>query len=310
MCGAIRRISLAQVMRELALFAGAGGGILGGMLAGWHTVCAVERDAYRASILALRQNDGFLAPFPIWSDVCSFDAKPWRGIIDVVSAGFPCQDISVAGGGAGLDGERSGPGWRETWRITCEVQPRYLWLENSPAILGRGAYAVLAEIAKVGGVARWEIVSGDAYGAWHERKRWWLVADFDGVWEQQSGGADGEIGRRVGDGVAVVTDADRDIQQSGCKAGNEPSRRFGNGIARIIEGDDADFDGAGRQKQRRGIASGQKFLAPQRHDWWAAEPGVVRMVHGLAHRVDRIAALGNGQVPIVACRAWERLTHD
>lgn len=95
-------------MRELALFAGAGGGILGGHLAGWTTVCAVERDAYRAAILALRQNDGFLPPFPIWSDVESFDGRPWRGLVDVVSSGFPCQDISVAGPGAGLNGGRSG----------------------------------------------------------------------------------------------------------------------------------------------------------------------------------------------------------
>lgn len=78
-------------LRELALFAGAGGGILGGHLLGWRTVCAVERDAYAASVLAQRQNDGLLAPFPIWSDVCSFDGRPWRGIIDVVSVGFPAK---------------------------------------------------------------------------------------------------------------------------------------------------------------------------------------------------------------------------
>ena len=82
-------------MNELALFAGAGGGILGGHLAGWRTVCAVERDAYAAQVLSQRQNDGCLAPFPIWSDVCSFDDRPWRGIVDVISGGFPCQDISA-----------------------------------------------------------------------------------------------------------------------------------------------------------------------------------------------------------------------
>jgi DNA (cytosine-5)-methyltransferase 1 len=84
-------------LRELALFAGAGGGILGGHLLGWRTVCAVERDAYAAQVLAQRQNDGILEPFPIWSDVCTFDGRPWRGIVDVISGGFPCQDISVAG---------------------------------------------------------------------------------------------------------------------------------------------------------------------------------------------------------------------
>ncbi len=69
-------------MRELALFAGIGGGILGGHLLGWRTVCAVEHDAHRARILALRQNDGLLPPFPIWSDVRTFDGRAWRGLVD------------------------------------------------------------------------------------------------------------------------------------------------------------------------------------------------------------------------------------
>src|SRR6266705_115979 len=89
----------AECLRELALFAGAGGGILGGSLLGWRTVCAVERDAYCAALLAQRQADGCLPIFPIWSDVTSFDGRPWRGFVDVVSGGFPCQDISVAGSG-------------------------------------------------------------------------------------------------------------------------------------------------------------------------------------------------------------------
>jgi len=91
-----------MVMNELALFAGAGGGILGGKLLGWRTVCAVEWEAYPASVLCARQNDGLLPPFPIWDDVQTFDGHPWRGIVDVVSGGFPCQDISVAGGGQAL----------------------------------------------------------------------------------------------------------------------------------------------------------------------------------------------------------------
>jgi len=98
--------------RELALFAGAGGGILGGRLLGWRTVCAVEWEPYAASVLVARQNDGILPPFPIWDDIRTFDGKPWRGIVDVVSGGFPCQDISAAGRGAGIEGTRSGM-WRE-----------------------------------------------------------------------------------------------------------------------------------------------------------------------------------------------------
>jgi len=103
-------------MNELALFAGAGGGILGGHLLGWRTVCAVEWEAYPASVLCARQNDRLLPPFPIWDDVQTFDGKPWRGIVDVISGGFPCQDISAAGGAPGSteQDQECGKKWQES----------------------------------------------------------------------------------------------------------------------------------------------------------------------------------------------------
>jgi DNA (cytosine-5)-methyltransferase 1 len=163
-------VSEGRQVNELALFAGAGGGILGGHLLGWRTVCAVERDAYAAQVLAQRQNDGTLRPFPIWSDVCSFDGKPWRGIVDVVSGGFPCQDISVSGTGAGLDGERSGL-WRQMARIIREVDPRGILVENSPVLTSRGLGVVLADLASMGFDAEWGVFSGKAAGAPIERER-------------------------------------------------------------------------------------------------------------------------------------------
>lgn len=170
-------------MRELALFAGAGGGILGGKLLGWRTVCAVERDAYAAQVLAQRQNDGCLEPFPIWSDVCSFDGAPWRGLVDVVSGGFPCQDISSAGKGEGLDGERSGL-WREMARIIGEVRPRYVFVENSPVLTSRGLGRVLGDLAKMGFDARWGVLGASDFRAPHKRERIWIVADADGGFVQ------------------------------------------------------------------------------------------------------------------------------
>ena len=133
-------------MNELASFAGAGGGILGGKLLGWRTVCAVECEPYPASVLAQRQKDGLLPPFPIWDDVRTFDGKPWRGIVDVVSGGFPCQDISAAGKGAGITGERSGL-WMEMARIISEVRPRFAFVENSPTLTSRGLGVVLGDLA-------------------------------------------------------------------------------------------------------------------------------------------------------------------
>ncbi|NLH94216.1 MAG: DNA cytosine methyltransferase [Candidatus Cloacimonetes bacterium] len=85
-------------LRELALFAGAGGGIQASRMLGWHTVCAVEWDDYASNALVSRQNhESALEAFPIWADVQTFDGHPWRGLVDVVSGGFPCQDISAAG---------------------------------------------------------------------------------------------------------------------------------------------------------------------------------------------------------------------
>lgn len=163
-------------MRELALFAGAGGGILGGKLLGWRTVCAVEWDAYAASVLAARQNDGCLEAFPVWDDVQSFDGRPWRGIAQVVSGGFPCTDISVVGRGAGIDGQASSM-WKHMARIVGEVRPQYVFVENSPMLVRRGLARVLSDLAALGYDARWGIVGAHHVGAVHRRDRMWVVAD-------------------------------------------------------------------------------------------------------------------------------------
>jgi len=163
-------------MNELALFAGAGGGILGGKLLGWRTVCAVEWDQYAATVLAQRQNDGHLEAFPIWDDVQTFDGRPWRGIVDVISGGFPCQDISVAGKGAGIDGEKSGM-WRHMARIIGEVRPRFVFVENSPNLIRNGLARVLGDLVSMGYDARWGIIGADDVGAPHRRKRIWILAN-------------------------------------------------------------------------------------------------------------------------------------
>lgn len=162
-------------MNELALFAGAGGGILGGHLLGWQTVCAVEIESYPASVLLARQNDGILPPFPVWHDICSFNGRPWRGIVDVVSGGFPCQDISSAGKGAGIDGKRSGL-WREMFRVVCEIRPQFVFVENSPVLTSRGLGRVLGDLASIGYDAEWMVLGADDVGAPHVRKRIWILA--------------------------------------------------------------------------------------------------------------------------------------
>lgn len=163
-------------MNELHLFAGGGGGILGGMLLGHTCVCAVEIEEYCRKILLQRQRDGILPRFPIWDDVRTFDGRPWRGRVDVVCGGFPCQDISIAGTGAGLSGSRSGL-WREMARIIDEVRPRYAFVENSPRLAGLGLDSILRDFAAMGYDARWGIVGACHVGAAHRRERIWILAD-------------------------------------------------------------------------------------------------------------------------------------
>lgn len=164
-----------QGLREIALFAGAGGGILGGKLLGWNTVCAVEWEPYPAAVLVARQNEGILPPFPIWDDVQTFDGKPWHGCVDVVSGGFPCQDISTAGKQAGIDGEKSSM-WKHMARIIGEVRPSFVFVENSPNLVNLGLDRVLGDLTKMGFNAEWGIIGADDAGCLHERKRCWVLA--------------------------------------------------------------------------------------------------------------------------------------
>jgi len=121
-------------MNELALLLGAGGGILGGKLLGMaNSLCSRSGNPIPQAYCAPNKMTVFFPPFPIWDDVQTFDGKPWRGIVDVVSGGFPCQDISAAGRGAGIEGERSGM-WGEMARIIHEVRPRFVFVENSPML--------------------------------------------------------------------------------------------------------------------------------------------------------------------------------
>lgn len=101
-------------MNELALFAGAGGGILGGVLLGWHTVAAVELERYPRELLLQRQRDGILPPFPVWDDVRTFDGKPWRGLVDIVSGASPVKTLAQQGKGQELPAPAQGCGLKCT----------------------------------------------------------------------------------------------------------------------------------------------------------------------------------------------------
>ncbi len=161
-------------MNELALFAGGGGSILAGQILGWRTVCAVEIDPGARSVMLNRQRD-VLERFPIWDDIKTFDGRAWRGHVDVITGGFPCQDISQCGRGAGIDGERSGL-WVEMARVICEVKPILVVVENSPMLTSRGLGRVLSDLAGMGMDARWGVFRASSVGAAHHRSRLYMVA--------------------------------------------------------------------------------------------------------------------------------------
>ena len=323
-------------LNELALFAGAGGGILGGHLLGWRTVCAVEWEPYPASVLCARQNDGVLPPFPIWDDVCSFDGKPWRGIVDVISGGFPCQDISAAGKGAGIDGERSGM-WREMARIICEVQPRFVFVENSPMLTSRGLGAVLGDLATMGFDAKWGVLGANDIGANHQRDRIWIRAEQMGYAYN-----DGQTATQVCPSLVEGSDRSSTQQEQTCQSEGSGqqyaelanTQRMGwqersseRGTLEKQEGSSdlgygSQTSGKGQtpaDTQRTGL-EGWEDCRKQKvtwtwgggasigdREWWATEPNVGRVAHGLAARMERIKAIGNGQVPLCAATAWRLL---
>lgn len=261
-----------EELHDMALFAGAGGGVLAGHLLGWRTICAVECDAYAASVLVARQNDGTLPVFPVWDDVQTFDGRPWRGAVDIISGGFPCQDISAAGRGAGLAGQKSGL-WFEMLRIVGEVEPAFVFVENSPHLRTKGLGTVLEGLASLGFNAEWDCVSAAEVGAPHRRDRIWILAahiDRARVWLESW-----RSRRENWEAEKVFT-----------RFASDPTRDRRN----------QRWNGDGGEPQSFGPGA-----------WWAAEPDVGRVVYGLANRVDRIRALGNGWIPQVASVAWRRL---
>lgn len=240
-------------MNELALFMGAGGGLLASRLLGWRTVCGVEINKFCIERVMQRQNEGHLEPFPIWDDIRTFDGRPWRKVVDVVSGGFPCQDISCAGSGAGIDGERSGL-WGEMARIINEIMPKFVFVENSPLLIRRGATRVLRDLAKMGYDAKWGCMGGDYVGALVESKRFWLVAF-----------------------------------KAHCSM-LESNDIFKN----IIIGKEESF----RWQHSRAVR------AAIRQDDYTE---IKRNFNVVAEWMDRLKAIGNGQIPAVAKLAWEIL---
>lgn len=162
-------------LRVLDLFSGIGGFSLGlERTGGFETVAFCEIEPFCRKVL-----NKHWPKVPIYEDVKTLTAEHLRadGIaVDVICGGFPCQDISVAGKGAGIEGERSGL-WSEYARIIGELRPRYVIVENVAALLGRGLDRVLGDLAEIGFDAEWHCIPASAVGAPHRRDRVWVIAN-------------------------------------------------------------------------------------------------------------------------------------
>ena len=312
-----------DVLTVGSLFSGIGGFDLGLERAGMRSVWFCEADEFCTRVLA-RHFPGR----PIYPDVCGLrgaDLEP----VDVLCGGFPCQDLSYAGAGAGLGGARSGL-WSEYARLVGELRPRYVVVENVAALLARGLGTVLADLAAVGYDAEWDCIPASAVGAPHRRDRIWLVA-----YPGSDDGGQGRQGRSASGGAREPL-AERALQDP--DAASEGLEGTGlRGRPADLRADVGDPDGlAGSATaaldrrpgalgepgaQQRAIRSGRGSRGvghadgspPDAHaapdasrqaasepGWWSVEPDVGRVAHGVPARVDRLRSLGNALVPQIA----------
>ena len=332
-------------MHELSLFSGAGGGLLGTKLLGWRAVGYVERDAYCQAILEARIRDGLLDHAPIFGDIRAFLRDGWadryRGLVDVVTAGFPCQPFSVAGRRKACGDERNL--WPETAAVLERVQPAFALLENVPGLLSARSVDghryfgnVLGDLAALGFDAEWCVLGADDVGAPHRRKRLWILAYAARPGAQVRAG---EAGLRQlaaaerGGTQGALPDAKRDAVRLQRKRLGQQRGEPGEAVARNngADGSVADADGwrceVGRLEEH-GDQLGESGGEPDgcgargRRDgesaggWWECDPAdegpgaesfVGRVAHGVAHLVDRLRAIGNGQVPQCVVAAWREL---
>ena len=221
--------------------------------------------------------DGQLPNAPIWDDVTTLrgDMLPH---IDIIYGGFPCQDISVAGAGKGLEGKRSGL-FFEIIRLAKEIKPAFLFLENVPAIRTRGLDRVIQELTKIGYDCRWTMLSAEDIGANHKRQRWFLLAYSRR--ELRTGGIEqGSYGLEVGKQNADKFERSSEMADTQCK-------RLEGRVQSDVSPD----------------------IGERPTKWWDIEPNVGRVAHGIPFRVDRLKGLGNAVVPLQAKTAFEILLY-
>lgn len=303
-------------MNELSLFSGIGGGLLGTKLLGWKCIGAVEIEKYPCKILEQRIKDKCFEPFPIWNiDIREFNkryAKLYRGVADVITAGFPCQPFSVAGKRQGADDERNM--WPATIECIRLVRPRYVLLENVPGLLTSGYLGtILRDLAESGYDIRWRCLSAAEVGSNHKRNRLWIVAytEYAEATRQREYG-----GERLSESKSIrLSKSSEDVANTANPRTQGMRKRKDQTVENMV---DTSQSGLPEWNERRIIT--EKGESSQREKfsgdnaasrgWWSVEPDVGRLAYGISNRLDRLKAIGNAQVPAVVKAVWELLTDD
>ena len=276
------------MINSLSLFSGYGGIDLA-LSEYAKPILYCEKDEYAQGILVSRFEDGALPFAPIWNDVTTLDGNKLAGLVDIICGGFPCQDISVAGKGAGLEGKRSGL-FYEIVRLAKEVRPTFVFLENVPAIRTRGLEQVIKEFTEMGYDCRWTMLSASSVGAPHRRERWFFLAHSNcELIRQQSRWCRGQKGKG-----SLLT------------GGNGEKEFVANTNGKGLEGNREPRE-PGKRIPEEKIPMSPINNSAHLSDWWSTEPSMGRMANGVAMRSHRIKALGNGVVPAQVKKAFETL---
>ena len=262
-------------MNVLDLFSGIGGFSLGLERAGMKTVAFCEVDKKCQQVLKKHWPG-----VPIFDDVSTLKGEDIEETVDVICGGFPCQDISLAGKGAGLEGERSGL-WTEFHRLIKEIKPKYAIIENVSALRSRGLDQVLREISEIGYDAEWHCITAASIGAPHRRDRVWIVA-----YPRDSKRKDSITGSLGRDGERKLEERIRTSETTETTGSSQTSESMAYANSKRLE----------RQREISSRIS-EELKDPSYTRWWKIEPSVGRVAHGVSGRVDRLKQLGNAVVP-------------
>lgn len=290
------------MLNGLALYSGYGGLDLGiGLVErDYQTVCHVEREASCAANLVARMEAQELCQAPIWDDSATFDGRPWRGVIDILTAGFPCPAVSIAGKRKGQQDERWL--WPDVSRIVREVEPGSLLLENVRGLLsvndGSAFTEVLWDLAEMGFDAVWGSVPSSGLGASQDRDRIFVVANSRGPRRER---------RELGRAFVKAEGASRSIGKCGGDVGNVSGARGRQLSVQQGRQDEPvpDFDWYGG-----GLGTHPPRTTEDRAWCEIIEqaPEAIPVVYGMADadskRLDRLRMCGNGVDPVAAAYAW------